>query len=243
MQSTNWGHWRDKNDLALLGQLSDNTENSDNDDDDDDDDEDDDDNDVRAPFIQGAYDPNDYEQLAVSEEIKDIFNYVTKYTPQNIELDNKLCPFLPDFIPAVGDIDAFVKVSRPDGQKDGLGLTVLDEPRLQQSDPAVLQLQLRAVDKQTSARAIVKKIENAEKNAKSIDRWIKAISDLHSSKPSAQTFQYTRPMPIIDNLMQEWPFEMEEKLSGTPIPCPDLDCDLSTYITIICSKYLTQTQN
>lgn len=66
-----------------------------------------------------------------------------------------MCPFLPDFIPAVGDIDAFVKVSRPDGQKDGLGLTVLDEPRLQQSDPAVLQLQLRAVDKQTSARAVV----------------------------------------------------------------------------------------
>lgn len=60
-----------------------------------------------------------------------------------------------DFIPAVGDIDAFIKVPRPDGQKDTLGLTVLDEPCTMQSDPAVLQLQLRAVAKQSSAKAVV----------------------------------------------------------------------------------------
>ena len=34
----------------------------------------------------------------------------SRYTPQSIELENKLKPFIPDFIPAVGDIDAFVKV-------------------------------------------------------------------------------------------------------------------------------------
>lgn len=78
-----------------------------------------------------------------------------RYTPQNVELENKLCPFLPDFIPAVGDIDAFIKVPRPDGKKDTLGLTVLDEPCTMQSDPAVLQLQLRAVAKQSSAKAVV----------------------------------------------------------------------------------------
>lgn len=55
----------------------------------------------------------------------------------------------------MGDIDAFIKVPRPDGKKDGLGLNVLDEPCLQQSDPAVLQLQLRAVEKQSSAKAMV----------------------------------------------------------------------------------------
>lgn len=36
---------------------------------------------------------------------------IYRYTPQSIELENKLKPFIPDFIPAVGDIDAFVKVS------------------------------------------------------------------------------------------------------------------------------------
>lgn len=33
-----------------------------------------------------------------------------RYTPQVIELDHSLKPFIPDFIPAVGDIDAFLKV-------------------------------------------------------------------------------------------------------------------------------------
>ena len=35
----------------------------------------------------------------------------SRYTPQTIDLDHKLKPFIPDFIPAVGDIDAFIKVS------------------------------------------------------------------------------------------------------------------------------------
>ena len=34
-----------------------------------------------------------------------------RYTPQTIELETKLKPFIPDFIPAVGDIDAFLKVT------------------------------------------------------------------------------------------------------------------------------------
>ena len=33
-----------------------------------------------------------------------------RYTPQTIDLEHKMKPFNPDFIPAVGDIDAFLKV-------------------------------------------------------------------------------------------------------------------------------------
>ena len=33
-----------------------------------------------------------------------------RYATQNIELEYRLMPFIPDFIPAVGDIDAFIKV-------------------------------------------------------------------------------------------------------------------------------------
>ena len=67
-----------------------------------------------------------------------------RYTPQKIELQYKLAPFIPDYIPAVGDIDAFLKVPRPDGAPDRVGLTVLDEPAAEQSEPAVLHLQLRS---------------------------------------------------------------------------------------------------
>lgn len=78
------------------------------------------------------------------------------YTPQNVELEYKLRPFVPDFIPAVGDIDAFIKVARPDGVNDGVGLNVLDEPCANQSEPAVLCLQLRASTKQSSAKPVVR---------------------------------------------------------------------------------------
>lgn len=73
-------------------------------------------------------------------------------------MDYKLRPFIPDFIPAVGDIDAFLKISRPDGKSDSIGLTVLDEPCAKQSEPAVLHLQLRAVAKQSSAKAVVRTV-------------------------------------------------------------------------------------
>lgn len=46
-------------------------------------------------------------------------------------------------VPAIGAPHAFTAPPRPDGEPDFLGLTVLDEPALQQSDPASLALQLR----------------------------------------------------------------------------------------------------
>jgi len=62
---------------------------------------------------------------------------------------------------------------------------VLDEPSAFQSDPSVLDLRLRAMAKQSSARAVVvKKVDNTSKNTKTIETWIKDISDLHLSKPS-----------------------------------------------------------
>ena len=67
-------------------------------------------------------------------------------------LEHKLKPFIPDYIPAVGDIDAFISVPRPDGVKDKLGLAFVDEPCAKQSDPTVLDLQIRAVSKKTSTK-------------------------------------------------------------------------------------------
>ena len=57
-----------------------------------------------------AYDPADYEHLSVTPEISELFSYITRYTPQAIELEHRLRPYIPDYIPAVGDIDAFIKV-------------------------------------------------------------------------------------------------------------------------------------
>ncbi|KAE8592366.1 hypothetical protein XENTR_v10018739 [Xenopus tropicalis] len=212
-------------------------EDDDDDDDNDDDDEDDDDDDDEEGHANSneGYNPADYEHLPVTAEIKELFQYITRYTPQVVELDYKLKPFIPDFIPAVGDIDAFLKVPRPDGKPDNLGLLTLDEPSTRQSDPTVMALWLSENSKQHSVtqHIKVKSLENAERNSKAIDAWIESISELHRSKPPA-TVHYTRPMPDIDTLMQEWPSEFEELLGKVSLPTADIDCDLSSYIDMIC---------
>ncbi|XP_062894243.1 intraflagellar transport protein 46 homolog isoform X2 [Mobula hypostoma] len=230
---------------------------------------------------EGAYDPADYEHLNTSTEIKALFQYITRYTPQSIELDHKLKPFIPDFIPSVGDIDAFLKVPRPDGKLDNLGLIPLDEPCAKQSDPTVLSLWLTENSKQHSityfcgvlgrsglfeanqrcfcpfytsfsdCKAIldiknfkycrptisqlkVKSLENVEKNPKVLDNWIESISELHRSKPPANV-HYTKPMPDIESLMQEWPPEFEELLGKVSLPTAEMKCDLPQYIDMICA--------
>ena len=43
-------------------------------------------------------------------------------------------------------------------------------------------------------------------------------------------------MPNIDDLMQEWPENFEELLKEVGLPTADLDCDLATYVDMICGK-------
>jgi len=42
-------------------------------------------------------------------------------------------------------------------------------------------------------------------------------------------------MPDIDTLMQEWPSQLEEVLKEFGIPTADFDCDVATYVDIICA--------
>ena len=42
-----------------------------------------------------------------------------------MEIDAKLKAFIPDFIPAIGEVDAFLKMPRPDGKPETLGLNVV----------------------------------------------------------------------------------------------------------------------
>ena len=84
----------------------------------DEDEEDDDDDDVAAPPAEGSYDPSEFDHLTVDGEIKELFTFIMKYTPQTIDLDHKFKPFVPEYIPAVGDIDAFIRCTRPDNKQE-----------------------------------------------------------------------------------------------------------------------------
>ena len=124
-------------------------------------------------------------------------------------------PFIPEYLPAIGDIDAFIKVPRPDGVQSTLGLEIVDEPATEQSIPSVLELQLRAISKVggnvPSKLHAIHDTRNLKKNPKELNTWINSLQELHQTKPQ-QNVKYSRRMPDVEDLMQAWPAEVEEAL-------------------------------
>lgn len=185
--------------------------------------------------MEGAYDPSEYEHLPVGSDIKELFGYISRYEPQIQELETQLRPFIPEYIPAVGDIDAFIKIPRPDQRETSLGLDVVDEPSAAQSDSTLLDIHIRQIDKTAISKAVaVKSVEAAEDNPRAVESWINSISELHRQKPP-QSVHYSKAMPDIETLMQEWPAEFEEALNNTELPSADLDVSLKEYVDIICA--------
>ncbi|KHN74181.1 Intraflagellar transport protein 46 -like protein [Toxocara canis] len=171
----------------------------------------------------------------LGSEERQLLQFIEAYIAETINIEPILKPFLLDYIPAVGDIDAFIKIPRPDEVEDNLGLTVLDEPAAKQSDPTILGMQLRNDAKDILATdAPVKKLDRADKNDREIEQWITNIKELHRSKPP-DTVHYSKPMPDIELLMQEWPPEVEEMLKTERLPSGSLDVSLEEYVDICLS--------
>jgi len=189
------------------------------------------------------YQPDNFKNLKVSKEVRDLFKNITKFKAKKFSIPTKLKAFIPDYVPAVGDIDAFLKIPRPDGKDDemGLGWKELDEPSLKQTDPAVLEQYLKQNANSGDSKVnFIHSIKNADKEPKRIDSWINEISKLNKSKP-AQTVQFSRPMPDIESIMSQWPSNVEQKLKSQDsdyIPSADnLDCTLDNYSKIVCSLF------
>lgn len=104
-------------------------------------------------------------------------------------------------MPAVGEVDAFLKMPRPDNSKEELGIMVLDEPALNNEDKTVLELKYVQSKNVTRAAPInVDAIEQADKKPKEVSRWITSVQDLHKTRPPP-TVNYTKNMPDIETLM------------------------------------------
>ena len=48
-------------------------------------------------------------------------SFFLRYKPHEMELESKLKCFIPEYIATVGELDAFIKVPRPDGEDDRVG--------------------------------------------------------------------------------------------------------------------------
>lgn len=181
------------------------------------------------------YNPSNFTHLDVSTELKDLFTHILAYKPHSIDLETKLKPFIPEYIPSVGDIDPFVKIPRPDGQSDFLGLNVLDEPCSNQSDPTVVALNLTYSSRDITTKTVnIPSIENADKNPKRILKWINDIKELHKSKP-LPSVKYSNSLPDINFLMQVWSDQFEELLQQVEIPPADINVELEDYVKIVCT--------
>jgi len=122
---------------------------------------------------------------------------------------------------------------KPDGTEEDLGITVLDEPALNHVDPSVLEM--KYIQKKQTGKKVeisIRSIENAEKNPKDIQNWIKNVAELHEGRPPA-TVQYTKVMPNFDNLMEVWPPQVENILKQTPFPGPEIDLSTEDYAKTI----------
>ncbi|KPI92067.1 Intraflagellar transport protein 46-like [Papilio xuthus] len=207
---------------------------------------------ARALLAEGAYDPKHFQDLKVPPDMDNLFQYIMKYTPQKIELEGRLRAFVPECAPAVGDCDALLKLSTPPAAPlgtsplsdrllehiDNLGAALLDEPAAAQSEPALLQLRLRALARSAGGRtALTRKISEAERNPAAIERWIRDVGELHAGRPPP-ALAYTCKMPDIDSLMEEWPASVEAVLgagAGAGVPGATLRCSVAQYAALACA--------
>ena len=91
--------------------------------------------------------------------------------------------FIPEYMPAMGDVDEFIKVARPDGRVDESGLRTLDEPCIDQSDTAVLNLRLRQSSKHVGSQPVeVASVSDPSKSHQRIAAWMKSIEEIHKHR-------------------------------------------------------------
>lgn len=181
------------------------------------------------------FDTSVFSKLENNNEYKYLFTYMNRYQPVEIDLDTKLKPFIPNYIPAIGEVDSFIKVGRPDKVPEELGLSSIDEPAIDGQDADIFKLRLKYIKKTSENENVtVSTVQNAEKNPRQIQSWIDKIAELHKEKMSSSV-PYSKNMPDIEALMQIWPEKMENGLNEVKIPNENIKMSTENYAKIVCN--------
>lgn len=184
------------------------------------------------------YDLDNDNDVPDGSEFASLFNLITNFQPEPVDISVHWKPFVPDLVPAIGAIDAFIKVPRPDGEMDDLGLVILDEPSISQSNPQVLKMELREQYGITSpgneTDGYIGFIENASKNRKALDSFLESLEEIHRNRPPPVLI-YTSQMPEMEELMEPWDDKFEDTLKSCLLPTAELDISLEEYARIICA--------
>ena len=176
---------------------------------------------------------------ATTPELSQVFSLISKFQPPPLDISPHYKPFLPELVPSIGAIDAFIKVPRPDGEQHPLGLTILDEPTIGCANPQILRMQLRekfnVVNSSTNeGDGYIGYIEDPEKNPKSLTSFLESYDDISRNR-AAPNMVYSYKMPDMEELMEFWPEELEKAFDSLPLPNADLDLSTEEYIKVICA--------
>jgi intraflagellar transport protein 46 len=154
---------------------------------------------------------------ALPPVLRDALAHAAAFQPPAVELDVRPFPQLPPYAPAIGLpllCDPWLRPPRPDGAPDSADrLDTLDEPCAQQSDPVLLNLQLRALayhagDRGRGARA-VRTVADAAGRPGDVARWAASVRALNAGRAAPRVVVHPRPMPTTEALMQAWPPAVE----------------------------------
>lgn len=167
-----------------------------------------------------------------------LFSLITKFQPEPVDITVHWKPFIPELVPSIGAIDAFIKVPRPDGELDDLGLTIIDEPSIAQSNPQVLRMELREQYGVTSpgneSDGYIGAIEDPQKNRKALESWLESIEDIHRKRPPP-VMMYSQKMPEMEELMEPFSPKFEETLKSLVLPTSEIDLGFDEYARVICA--------
>ena len=181
---------------------------------------------------------SDFRDDGASAELASVFALITNFEPNPVELTVHWKPFIPPLTPAIGAIDAFIKVPRPDGELDDLGLVILDEPSIAQSNPQVLRMELREQygisSPANEGDGYSGFIENAPKNHKALTSWLDAIEEIHRNRPPGNCI-YRSTMPELQDLMEVWPKAFEDALDAVGLPSAELDVSFDDLARVMCA--------
>ena len=210
---------------------------------------------AHRPSNSVEYNAQDFAGVDAPPEIRQLFGSISQYRAKNLELPTRTMPFIPDYVPSLGEMDEFIKIPRPDGQHDFLGLIALDESALKQSNANLLMMELKALSRVSVAddadlgpaasaahaaevAAVTTSgsgtgISKAEVG-KRIQEWVNSVETLHRRRPVADV-SFLGNMPDMESLMAAWGTEEEHVVRSIRMPDGHLPVPLPDMVRIFCS--------
>ncbi|KAJ3259559.1 Intraflagellar transport protein 46 [Boothiomyces macroporosus] len=140
-------------------------------------------------------------QSDIEKEMKSLIDMISLFHPETIELEPTLCPFLPEYIPCIGDIDPIIKVSFFKDRFPSRMLVVDLSLRAHLLEKSPDKVKIRSIKIPVTVTP-----KDQDQIIKSLDVWIKTVNDIHSK-------QTIRKNDIdLEKLMAEWPPEIDNYL-------------------------------